>query len=102
MDVNKLQARIFQWRKQAGHETAKDLDFQFRHLVEEVGEVAKAIREGDLEIRIDEDGKPQGAAIELADVIFVALETLALLGYEANEPAKVKLNYLVKKSVRVS
>lgn len=59
----------------------------------EVSEALEAFRNGDDGFRIDENGKPEGLASELADVIIRIADLCAYLGIDLDEAIKVKMAY---------
>lgn len=91
-------------------DTPETIEKRFFHLLEEVNEVADYIKDdADLLkiVWVDEDGvqKPEGFAIEVADVIFDCLRLLEDTGHDPDSVIEMKLTYheqrrLTKKTVR--
>ena len=89
---------------------AETIHKRMRHLLEEVGEVQEYVADGsDLsEIKYVDDGtgllKPEGFAIEIADVMMDCLRLLNKTGHDPDEVLELKLKYheerRVKKSAR--
>ncbi len=65
----------------------------------EVSEAVEEVRNGKSPIYICE-GKPEGAGIELADVIIRALDMMAHLGVDATEALAIKTQYNSTRSHR--
>ena len=59
----------------------------------EVSEALEAYRDGDNDLRIAENGKPEGVPIELADVIIRVCDMCAYLGIDLDQAVQVKMAY---------
>jgi len=58
----------------------------------EVSEAVECIRQNDMNLRI-ENGKPEGAVAELADVVIRVCDTCEALGLDLEEAIRVKQEY---------
>jgi NTP pyrophosphatase (non-canonical NTP hydrolase) len=65
----------------------------------EVAEAIEEVRNSELPIYY-KDGKPEGMAIELADVIIRSLDMLAHMGIDAEEAIRIKAEYNKTRSHR--
>ena len=59
----------------------------------EVSEAMEALRDGDMELRIGEGGKPEGFESELADVIIRVLDLAEALGMDMGKTMAAKMKY---------
>lgn len=59
----------------------------------EVSEALEAWRIDDIEIRIEDSGKPEGFAVELADAIIRILDLTMSMGLNMDEAVRVKMEY---------
>lgn len=65
----------------------------------EISEAVECFRKNDLHIRI-ENGKPEGAVVELADAVISICNTCEALGLNLEEAIKVKTEYNSKRPYR--
>lgn len=59
----------------------------------EVAEAIEAVRNDDIDDRVREDGKPEGLASELADIIIRTLDLADMLWIDIGEAVLTKLTY---------
>lgn len=62
-------------------------------IVSEVAEACEAARDGDIALRLDNGGKPEGVASELADVVIRTLDLAHVLGIDLGTAIAVKHRY---------
>ena len=65
----------------------------------EVSEALEAWRDGDMDLRITDAGKPDGFPAELADIVIRVLDLAAGLGIRLDCVIREKVNYNAKRPV---
>lgn len=65
----------------------------------EISEAVECIRHNDLHMRI-ENGKPEGAVVELADAVIRICDTCEALGLDLEGAIKIKTEYNAKRPYR--
>jgi NTP pyrophosphatase (non-canonical NTP hydrolase) len=66
----------------------------------ELSEALEAYRNGDAAFRVDEMGKPEGLAVELADTVIRVMDMCGALGLDLAEAMEAKANYNRKRPFR--
>lgn len=74
---------------------------EIAHLHEEVSEIFRALRQyHDFEIHYDENGKPQGIPIEMADVLIGLFYNAEVHGFDLLAAAEIKHKWNLRRNYR--
>lgn len=86
-----LQRRLYEGEAASGWTPDNSFAEECAHLHEEVSEAFRAWRlRKDAEVWFDDDGKPQGVPIELADVLIGLFYNAEVLGFDLLEAVEIK------------
>lgn len=94
MNLNELATRAYETAEAKGwHNPPPSIPEQLALVHSEVSEALEAFRVGDDGLRIADNGKPEGMASELADVIIRVGHIAKRLGIDLDSAVETKMNY---------
>lgn len=96
MNLVELQARSHHFRHSYFPDKRNKPDYLFKHLIEEIGEIAADLREKNFKQTFTtKDGcrHPEGVGSEIADAILLLVALGDELGLRVNDDVTIKLGY---------
>ena len=94
MSLKELQREIWELMESKGwHETDSGPLANHMLIVSEIAEATESVRHGEPDEWIDDKGKPQGEAVELADAVHRILDYFATKGWDLEAVLRRKLEF---------
>lgn len=86
--------------KEVDHRNPERMAARIANIHAELSEALECVRDGDQDFRISPEGKPEGLAIELADVAIRLLDFCESLGINLEDAMRIKHEYNKTRSYR--
>lgn len=94
MTLNELAKAAYKTAKEKGfHDVKRDPATFHMLMVTEISEATEAIRNGEDSFYLDDNGKPDGEAVELADCLIRIADYFELNGWDLEEIVVTKMLY---------